>query len=129
MNLVSAPASFHRDALGQIAWLVDIAAAPHRDVIREQLQRDDLEESAESSSWSDGIVDHVIGTSSRRLRHPRVTIAMTMSAARLHFLNIRKRLLVAKRLSSLSGSRVASTTTGRFSSISAFGPCFISPAG
>jgi hypothetical protein len=32
-----------RYALGQIARLIHVAAAPHRDVIRQQLQRHDLE--------------------------------------------------------------------------------------
>src|SRR6185369_12836242 len=32
--------SFDRDALGEVAWLVDVAAAADRDVVREQLERD-----------------------------------------------------------------------------------------
>ena len=31
---------FHRDALGQISWLVDVAASIHSDVVGKQLERD-----------------------------------------------------------------------------------------
>src|SRR5262245_29563334 len=40
----SVRASLHRDALGQVARLVDVAAAQARDVIGEELQRDDGDE-------------------------------------------------------------------------------------
>ena len=34
----------HRDALGEITRLIDIAAQANRDVIRQQLQRDDFQD-------------------------------------------------------------------------------------
>ena len=34
----------HRDRLRQVAWLIDIATAADRDVIRQQLQRNNLED-------------------------------------------------------------------------------------
>ena len=50
--------------------------------------------------------------------------------ARLHFLDVVQNFFVAlMRRPAEAGSYAARNTTGRFSSISAFGPCFISPAG
>ena len=38
---------FHGNGLGEVAWLVDVAAAAHGDVVGEQLQRHNLNERRE----------------------------------------------------------------------------------
>src|SRR3954452_21396771 len=43
----AATALLHRDRLGEVARLVDVGAAGDRDVIREELERDDGEHGAE----------------------------------------------------------------------------------
>ena len=47
-------AVLHRDALRQIARLVDVAAAAHRDVVRQQLQRHDLQDRRQQLATSAG---------------------------------------------------------------------------
>ena len=59
---------------------------------------------------------------------PSVASAMTLPE-RAFTSYVGHRFFVAHAGCGSFGSRVAMMTTGRFSSISALGPCFISPAG
>ncbi len=54
-----APGLFHRHRFGEISGLVHVAAAADGDVIREQLQRDDLNKRAEQLDGRRN-VDHVL---------------------------------------------------------------------
>ena len=118
-------ASFDRDALGEVARLVDVAAAAHGDVVREQLQRDTVTTGA-SSGGAAGSEIFESSSGSRmwsRRSSPLVGERDDHAAARLHLLDVAEHLLEhARRCGAI-------TTTGSFSSISAIGPCFISPAG
>ena len=83
---------FDGDALGQIAGLIDVAATAHRDVIGEQLQRHDLQNRLQQLAGRRDVND-MIGD----LRHFVVTFRSQRdhdTLASLHFLNIRKCLLV-----------------------------------
>ena len=70
-------ALLNRDALGQIARLIHVAAAPHGDVIRQQLQRHDLENRRQQIGRRRNL-DHVVGHLAHLRRRPRVAIATTM---------------------------------------------------
>ena len=114
----------HGDALGQVSRLIDVAAAAHGNVIRQQLQRNHRQRPAraadalraESSSPGSG---RAPPRADRRRGHQRDH----RSAARLRFLDVARASSRTRRRS------VAMATTGMFSSMSAIGPCFISPAG
>ena len=118
----------HRDALRQIARLIDVAAAAHGDVVRQQLQRHDLQDRRQQFRGRRDL-DDVVRRLVRllvALRHHRDHDAF----ARLHFLNVGKRLLVQELALGARRDRAwRARPPGRFSSISALGPCFISPAG
>jgi AcrR family transcriptional regulator len=113
-------AQLHGHALGEVARLVDVAAQPHRHLVGEQLQRDHVDDRREQL----GDPGHVRTssacaaiTSSRRWRRDDEAVA------RAHLLQVRHGLVVQLRRA------VAIATTGRSASISAIGPCFISPVG
>src|SRR5439155_20069432 len=55
----AAPGSLDRDALGQVARLVHVAAALDRDVVREQLEGQDREERRERSERARDVNDVV----------------------------------------------------------------------
>src|SRR5689334_5541712 len=80
--------SFDSDAFGEVARLIDIAAPPHRDVIGEQLERNDLEYRRQQiGSLRD--LDDMIGA---RLTNQIVTLGHDRdqyAVAGFHFLQIR----------------------------------------
>ena len=80
------------DALGQVARLVDVAAAAHGDVIRQQLQRHDLENRQQQlAGVRNG--DDVVGDAGGFVS-PSLTSGDDDPFARLDFLNIGDGLLV-----------------------------------
>ena len=114
------PASLHCHAFRQVPRLVDIQAAQGGDVVSQKLQWDYRGDGSEhpGSIWQpDDMVrhssDHLIA-----IRRQRNDGAATRFACSI-WLNI----------FSYQGSRGAITITGISRSISAIGPCFISPAG
>ena len=116
-----ASALLDRHALGEIARLVDVGALGDGRVIGEQLHRDGIEDR----------------------RHERIDIAAVVidatawppsratPAASLIRISLPPRALTCSKFEAVlsnSASLGATTTTGTYSSISAIGPCFISPA-
>ena len=119
------PRSLDRDALGEVARLVDVAAAADGDVVREQLQRDRRSRIGASSGCAVGHDDRRRrrGRSDRRRRRPRSRRAMTDAAARL-----RPPAMLPSIFSYTASCGRDARRPACVSSMSAIGPCFISPA-
>ena len=113
--------SLHRHALGQVARLVDVAAAQHGDVIGQQLQRDDRHERLQEVV-DVGHVDHVVGQVGHVACRLRTTTAITGPPRAL----ISSRFDITLSYTEPCGIR---NTLGVCSSTRAIGPCFISAAG
>src|ERR1035441_9055116 len=85
---------FNGDALGQVARLIHVAAAAHGDVIRQQLQRYDLQNRRQQVGRRRNL-DDVVAEAARL----RVALGYQRhhdSLTRLPFLDIRERLLDRK---------------------------------
>ena len=114
------PDLLDRDGLREVARLVDVQAAQPRDPVGEQLQRHDGEHRLQERRRARD-VDHVVGV----VLDVLVAVA---SRSRSRARRAPGPPGCSRRSCRRRGIRVATTTTGVFSSSSAIGPCFISPA-
>ena len=121
-NILALPRPLlHRHALGEVARLVDIGAFGDGDVIGQKLHRDRVEQRRDerlAMRHLDADGEPAVAAA-RRPRRPRSSPPCRRAPAPPGR---------STAVFSNSSSRGASTMTGTLSSISAIGPCFISPA-
>ena len=114
------PRLFDGDGLGEVARLVDVEPAPPGDPVGEQLQRDDREQRLE----------HPVGRAARAAppRRARRSRCCPRSRPRSRARRARGPPACSRRPSRAPASPSRRRRPGVFSSSSAIGPCFISPA-
>jgi hypothetical protein len=83
---------FYGDGLGKVAGLVHVAATPNGNMVREQLQRNNLQKRGDQIG-SRGNFDYVIGGFASQLVSLRYD-GDDDTIARFHFLEIRNGLLI-----------------------------------
>src|SRR5262252_2973917 len=88
------PSLLHRDALGEIAWLIHVAASEDGHVVGQKLKRDDRQERREElGGRGDG--QHVVGPAAH-LMIAAIADGDDLAAPRAHFLDVAHHAVVAR---------------------------------
>src|SRR5215212_9100235 len=100
----------YSDALGEVAWLVHVEAPVLGNVVCEELQRHATDKGGQDLRR--------LGNREHKVRHPLCAFVPLAGVSS-----------TLERVFSRIGPSPRTAMTGQCSSISAIGPCFISPAG